>query len=248
MTSWADEAETELVRLYQYKPMYFLLGEPQTKAQVSLKAEIIRDASFYLGYTQLVFWDLFKESRPFRDLNYNPEGFYRWWILKSAAGIPAENRPAVSSRWVDVGIIEHESNGKAGPDSRSWNRHYLRYHETRKVGVRANLSWSFKLWYGQGYDPGMEDFQRFRGIYEITATLADFLGPYFERNDLSLRLYPGGKSTVNLLDGGREITLRLKGKHRSFLASTVFQFFQGRAENMLDYKKNVVGVRVGLGL
>jgi len=244
----AEEAERELVQLYQYKPMYFLLGTPQTKAQFSLKARVVRGWDLYFAYSQLIVWDLFKESRPFRDLNYNPEGFYRWSIGGRPADLPPEDRARISNRWIDLGFYEHESNGKAGDASRSWDRHSVRYHETRKVGERASISWSFKLWYARNYDPGMRDFQRYRGAYEVEVTLADFLGPYFERNDLTLRFYPGGKSTVNPLEGGRELTLRLKGKHRSFLASTVFQFFQGRGENMLDYRQNVVGFRAGLGL
>lgn len=235
LSASADEADRELIQLYHHKPMYFLLGEPITKAQFSLKAKLMKHAELYFGYSQLIFWDLWKESRPFRDLNYNPEIFYRFYF-------GGENQ------WFDFGPYEHESNGKGGPDTRSWDRHYVRYHSTHHLGGDTKLSWSIKLWLATNYDDTNRDLQRYRGIYEVTVTLSEFLGPFFERNDLILRMYPGGKSTVNPIEGGRELTLRLKGSSRIFLANTVFQFFQGRGESLLGFRDNVVGFRAGFGL
>ncbi len=63
--------------LERYKPSYFLLGHPITKVQVSFRVQLVRDLPVHFGYTQLMMWDLFKSSAPFRDLNYNPDLFYR---------------------------------------------------------------------------------------------------------------------------------------------------------------------------
>ena len=226
--------------IYHYKPMYFLLGKPITKVQLSVKARVIRNKEVFIGYTQLMMWDLFKESRPFTDINYNPEIFYRFTLrdLKSDG----------QSEWIDLGPYMHESNGKSGPTSRSWNRAYVRYSRTQKLGTGSKYSLSVQVWLPYAYDPGTEDLPRYRGLYEINLRLSEFLGPFFEQHDLNLRLYPGGKSLVNPLHGGRELTLRLKGREKVFLTQIVFQFFQGRGESLLNYRDNVVGLRAGFGI
>lgn len=94
--------------------------ESETVFQLSFKARILRGPLFF-GYTQRSFWQAYdsEESAPFRETNYNPEVFARFqpgnWL---------------SSQWgFDVGI-EHESNGKRVPESRSWNKVYgAMFHE-----------------------------------------------------------------------------------------------------------------------
>lgn len=80
--------------------------------QLSLKQRLL-NRNFYFAYTQKSFWQVYNAqgSRPFRETNYNPEVFYRWkprWQRAPGLGL-------------DIGL-DHESNGKALPDSRSWNR------------------------------------------------------------------------------------------------------------------------------
>ena len=226
--------------IYHFKPMYFLVGQPITKVQLSAKARLIRNKEIYISYTQLMMWEFFHESRPFTDINYNPELFYRWHFH--------EAQTTGKSEWLDFAPYSHESNGKGGADSRSWNRVFLRYARTDFVGTRMKLGWSLQVWVPYALDVPNKDFAQYRGIYEINLNASDFLGPFFEEHDLNLRLYPGGKSNVNPLRGGREITLRLKGREKIFLTQIVFQFFQGRGEAMLNYRDNVVGFRAGIGI
>ncbi|WP_052368174.1 phospholipase A [Algiphilus aromaticivorans] len=82
--------------------------------QFSAKHQLL-GTSLYFGYTQKSFWQLYngEDSRPFRATNYNPELFYRWqpeWARLPELGL-------------DFGL-EHESNGRPLPTSRSWNRLY----------------------------------------------------------------------------------------------------------------------------
>lgn len=95
-------------------------SDSETVFQLSLKARILGGPLFF-GYTQRSFWQAYNsvESAPFRETNYNPEIFARFqagnWL---------------SSQWgFDLGL-EHESNGKRVPESRSWNKLYLTaFHE-----------------------------------------------------------------------------------------------------------------------
>jgi outer membrane phospholipase A len=67
-----------LLQVYRHQPTYFISGVPNTKLQLSLKLQLIRNAPVFVGYTQLAVWDLFvRKSSPIRDINFNPEFFYR---------------------------------------------------------------------------------------------------------------------------------------------------------------------------
>src|SRR5690606_36652848 len=100
--------------LAPYKPIYFAYGNPSTKIQLSFRTELSNSFPLNFAYTQLVFWELGKDSKPFLDATYNPEFFYRWKIN--------------GDRWntIDFGLWEHNSNGKGGLASRSYDQSYIR--------------------------------------------------------------------------------------------------------------------------
>ncbi len=103
----------------------------EVKFQFSVKQRFLRfyGWAWFLGYTQKSFWQAFdmKDSRPFRENNFNPETFIRtkmWNGVRFDAG------------------IDHESNGEREGLSRSWNRSYFTtYYENRYIIT------SLKLWY-----------------------------------------------------------------------------------------------------
>lgn len=87
----------------------------------------------YIAYSQKSFWQWLNgaESSPFRETNYDPEIFYRW--------IPDPER---FNHWgADFGL-EHESNGRPFPESRSWNRAYFAPFQAKG----KHLAY-LKLWY-----------------------------------------------------------------------------------------------------
>ena len=65
----------------------------------------------FLTYTQLAFWDIYKESFPFGDINYNP-------TIGLGKVLVHDNRFLGTMEF----HLEHESNGRDGDDSRSWNK------------------------------------------------------------------------------------------------------------------------------
>lgn len=82
------------------------------------------------GYSQKSWWDVGEESLPFAETNYNPELFLDF-----------------DGRWLNKDVnyqlgVEHESNGRGGPSSRSWNRAYAR----GEIDVSDYLSLGLKLW------------------------------------------------------------------------------------------------------
>jgi outer membrane phospholipase A len=230
---FADEAAAPMVQLQQYRPIYVIAGRPDVKVQISFKGQILRSFDLYYAYSQLMIWDFFKDSSPFRDINYNPELFYRIHIKRDSA------------LWLDLGG-DHESNGRAGAASRSWNRAYALIHSTHSVGEKAALSWSFRAWYPFSYSENA-DILQYRGLWEAQVGLSQFLGPFFYNHELSLRLYGGGKSHVNPLKGGQELTFRTNLRSGTFAPAIVLQVFHGFGEYMLNYRDERLGLRAGLG-
>lgn len=100
----------------------------ELKYQISLKVKLfyLGTSYFALGYTQKSYWQIYDEegSRPFRETNYNPEGFFRF-------GNPLN--------YFDIGY-EHESNGREEPESRSWDRVFLRGQYSSR-SFKFGLKW-----------------------------------------------------------------------------------------------------------
>jgi phospholipase A1 len=231
--AYVDEVKPALERFSGYKPMWFLIGSEHTKFQISFKATIVDDVPLYFTYTQTSFWDIFKKSAPFLDTSYSPETFYRITLAQD------------HQTWLDVGA-QHESNGRDQDASRAWNRIYIRY-STYERFEKAHLSWSAQAWVPFVSHDRSQDLIRYRGLYEIVVTWSDFFRSGFEKDDLTFRLYPGGTSWVNPLNGAQELTLRLKDSERKFLPLFVFQIFHGYGENLLKYSDETWVARIGIG-
>lgn len=219
--------------LQRYKPTFFLLGKPITKVQVSFRVQLLRDIPLNFGFTQLMMWDLFKTSAPFRDLNYNPDLFYRYSISKE------------ESRMLDIGI-EHESNGRADADSRSWNRTYLRYTQGM-TGKDRKWWWSMKVWYPYTIEDPTKNLLEHRGVWEFQLGGSSLFRSLFEVNELILRIYGGGKSRINPGRGGQELTYREKESSHALLLPLYLQIFHGYGENQLDAGDSRWGLRAGIG-
>ncbi len=113
------------VRPYSENPAYSLpykinYNNYEAKFQLSLKTKVLQNmfktgGDLWVGYTQKAHWQVYNAelSRPFRELNYEPEV-----ILNFATHIPLFG---FTVRMMGVSIT-HQSNGKSLPLSRSWNR------------------------------------------------------------------------------------------------------------------------------
>ena len=230
--------EHEPVKYFErYKPSYFLLGKPNTKSQISFKVSLFRDFPLYFAYSHLLIWDLFKESAPFRDFNANPEFFYRLRV----AGGPR------NARDLDIGFYEHESNGRPGIESRGWNHSYLRFTSNNMLSSEG-IWWSVKFQIAHGIEEGpSKDLPKRRGLYEFQVGISNLFERLFDVNEVIFRIYGGGRSRVNPLEGGQEITYREKDSRRKFLLPLYFQIFHGYGEYLLDADDKHWGFRAGVG-
>ncbi|MEN0059898.1 MAG: phospholipase A [Bdellovibrio sp.] len=234
--AYPNENETTTWQVQGYKPNYFLLSDDDAKLNVSFKMPLLEGQGLYLGYSQIMLWRIYEDSSPFEDVNYNPEIFYRVLI------------PDQRLTWVDVGIYEHESNGQSGENSRGWNRFYLLYSTEAVSFDEAKIFWSLKGWVPYSVEDTNERLVEYRGHYEGSVTLASFLGPYFERSDLTLRFFAGGHAGMDPTQGGQEVTLRLKGPvTKIFLPVLTLQLYHGYAESLLNYDQKKTEFRVGIG-
>ncbi len=133
-------------RLMSYKPIYITAGrisshpnrQPKSenpdysaterapyknieaKFQLSFKTKVVQrflwgKGDIWIGYTQQAHWQVYNSdiSRAFRELNYEPEIIFKYPLRFNFFG----------GQFKSVGLsLNHQSNGKNLPVSRSWNR------------------------------------------------------------------------------------------------------------------------------
>lgn len=102
------------------QPEYKNYQNVESFFQISVKAKIIQGAfwgkgDFWVGYTQKAYWQVYngKLSRPFREMNYEPEVMFVMPLRMSIGDL----------KWRMLQVsLNHQSNGKEKVLSRSWNR------------------------------------------------------------------------------------------------------------------------------
>jgi phospholipase A1 len=102
----------------------------EAKFQLSFKTKVLQSifwghGDLWLAYTQKSHWQIYNNtlSRPFREVNYEPELILNFPVKFNLFGF--------KSRMMGV-ALNHESNGKSDPFSRSWNRIILHAGFERK--------------------------------------------------------------------------------------------------------------------
>ena len=95
------------------------LDPGEVKIQLSFKTKILQDVletgDLWFGYTQVSYWQIgnSRYSSPFRETNYEPELMFVSPLQAEFGGLHL--------RFASIGL-NHQSNGRAEPLSRSWNR------------------------------------------------------------------------------------------------------------------------------
>lgn len=228
-----------------YEPLYFLVqpNPGNAKVQLSFAMMVIgravkpegsdeRRDGLYFGYTQVSFWDLEAQSKPFFDNNYNPEG---WW---HTGGLPAAWL-GVDNFSLEAGI-GHESNGQEGVLSRSRNYLLLRPQVRWDLADDWQIHLEPELNYPVGDLSENPDITRYRGIFNLKTDFVQHsgfkLGAY---TYLGTRLDRGAFQ----LDVSYPMTEMTNGWVNCFLYA---QWFDGWAESLRAY--NVRTNRVLFGI
>lgn len=228
-----DVEHEEKSLLQRHHPFYVAYGHALTKLQVSFKTPLVHEWPLYFGYTQFMFWATHEKSSPFRDLNYNPELFYRYSF---GSGV---------FRSVDFGIWEHNSNGKDGADSRSFDSNYLRLN-LEKTGRRWTVRFSTQASYLHGFDKTNQDIQDYIGPLSLSISFIQLFDAWFDKSEISLQASPGGKFAHLWDRGGYQLSWSFRLGKISLVPAFYLQYYRGYAENLLNYNVNVDQFRGGV--
>jgi phospholipase A1/A2 len=213
-------------------PVTIALDRTEAKFQLSLKAKLAQglfgdNGDIWAGYTQSSRWQVYNGdlSRPFHETNYEPEAMF---VLRTDYSLFGWQ-----GRLMGLGI-NHQSNGRAQPLSRSWNRVF------GMVGI-DNGDWSLMLrpWLRIKEDaaaddnPDIEDHIG-RGELLITRTWGAHLLSLQLRHSLRGGERSRGSAEV-------EWAFPVAGNLRGHV-----QLFSGYGESLIDY--NFRQTRLGLGM
>lgn len=218
--------------LKYYEPIYMLFThdfskKPDRKAdelhfEFSFERPITYDAlglgeKISFAYAQNSWWQITQDSAPFRESNYRPE-------LYVSAPVPFADE-------LKIGAM-HESNGKGGEESRSWNRLY------------AQSTWSVdgfsitpRTWYAFWLDRTNEDIADYMGYGDLRAS------------------YTFGKQRLSALwrnnlhfDGSNRGAIELNYSFPIFNSGFYgyLRYFNGYGESLADYKRSVNKIGIGL--
>jgi phospholipase A1 len=244
--------------LMAHKPNYFLLGtynhyeynteyfedhfddpvvdfdETEAQFQISLKVplgvDIFDTFDIFAGYTNRSFWQLYNAdiSRPFRETNHEPETWVQftpgWEIFgfKNSANA--------------FGVV-HQSNGRGGDLSRSWNRVFANF-----VFQRGNFAFGLKPWIRISEDAETDD----------NPDITDYLGHFewragYKWNDHVFSFMSRNNLESGFERGAVELGWSFPLWNYPYLKGYI-QYFGGYGESLIDYNHRVNRIGIGISL
>ena len=233
-----------------YEPVYFIVGGDgglNAKFNLSFRYRLFEEHGklaeklpwiddLYLSFSQTSLWDLGDLSKPFRDSSYRPRLFYanydlaRMWDGRVRLGVEAG--------------AGHESNGKDGDDSRSYNMYYVR--PTFTAGDPDGLRFYFApLIHDYLADDENPDLADYRGY-------VDWLVGFGSKGGLDFwtTLRKGQRSNFGSVEANVSYPLS-KLSNGVLTGWLMFQYFNGYGESLLDYNHKLdaqfrLGIAVAL--
>jgi phospholipase A1 len=221
-----------------YEPLFEAFAEEydfedvEAKFQISFKARLAttddRRWGLWFAYTQQSQWQIYSGdiSSPFRETNYMPElfGSFR----------PGVKLGGLTFNVLNVGYT-HQSNGRADPISRSWDRLFVEGGFDRENFALIVRAWT-RIEPGNYDDEDNPDITDYMGHGQMTA------------------LYRWGDNTFTLMGRGNLST----GKGAAQFTWTSrpvlgplrvhFQLVSGYGESLIDYNWNQTTVGLGVTL
>jgi len=218
----------------QFDDPNYTLDDIEAKFQLSIKFPLLVNlydrADIYAAYTNRSFWQVYntKESSPFRETNHEPEIWVQFHPDWEIFGF--------TNSWNSFGF-NHQSNGRDGTLSRSWNRLFAWI-----TFERDNLAFSIKPWYAiydEDEDGDNPDITDYLGHYELSASyrLNENVFSVMSRNNLE----SGFKR------GALELSWSFPLFNWPYLRGYV-QYFTGYGESLIDYNQYTNTIGLGLSL
>lgn len=204
---------------FQFSFKYRLAYEP-----------ILLGFSPYFSYSQKSFWNVYKDSAPIYELNYNPSLFIEKTLYR-------DNKRRGSL----ILSIEHESNGKdTFNGSRSWN--YVAFAYDRRIST--SLFATLKFWIPFGFDMNSIDNQGNPDLIKYIGYGEYSLLWILKKNKLSADIIMRKGWSWNW-KGSLQIDLsyRLFQNREIYLLT---QCFFGYSESLIDYQIRQSNLRIGI--
>lgn len=207
-----------------------VLENEEAKFQISFKFPVWQqpfdyDADLYFAFTSVAWWQVYNDgiSAPFRETNYEPEFFLRHEGGPEIFGIPVVG-------W-DVGLA-HQSNGRADPLSRSWNR------VTGQTGLQLtdDLVLGLRAWYRIPESASEDDnphIHRYMGYGELRAVWTP------DHSTFTLMVRPGTEKT------GIEATWSYP---ISRILRAYLQYYNGYGESLIDHDHRLERIGIGIAI
>lgn len=231
-----------------YEPVYFLVGGDgglNAKFQIGFRYRLFDGEGrlarrlpwlddVYLSYSQTSLWDLNELSKPFKDSSYRPRLFFADYDLWR--GLDGQLRLGFEAG------AGHESNGKEGEDSRSYNMFYVRPTLTfgDPDGFRAYVA---PLVHNYVADDENPDMKHYRGY-------VDWLFGVGSKGGLDFwgTLRNGSRSSFGSIELNVSYPLsKLSGGDLS--GWLMLQYFNGYGESLVDYNRKLDSqLRLGIAV
>lgn len=208
------------------------LDNTEVKFQISVKFPLVLDlfdgkANVFFAYTNRSFWQMYNDSSaPFRETNHEPEVFMifknDWEFL------------GFTNSFFNVGFV-HQSNGRGGTLSRSWNRIFASF-----VFEKDNVVLGFKPWFRipeDEEDDDNPDIEDFMGNFEFTGIYKQ--GRHIFSAMLRNNLESNDNRGAYQIDWVFPLTRSLNG---------YVQYFNGYGESLVDYNYKQESIGFGFAL
>ncbi|MDE6628343.1 MAG: phospholipase A [Muribaculaceae bacterium] len=221
-----------------YKDNYFIFGPPigkkptndntNIKFQISIAQKLTKTTLpwgtyLYLYYTQKVFWNVLQNSMPMTDLNFNP-------------GVGLAKPIFIKDRFIGrlQLQVEHESNGRDGDASRSWNKVTL----GGSVMVDPNFVVYGKFWIPIVDGMNNKDILKYCGIYQVGWQFQSMNRKW--SSSVTLVKRSGWNLNYNIQC---DVAYRFSTKSNQYLYA---QYYCGYGEGLLAYKEHHSQLRIGI--
>ncbi|MDA3849795.1 MAG: phospholipase A [Spirochaetaceae bacterium] len=254
-----------------YQPIYFVIGmgdyvktrildessnvgesletRQWVKLSYSMKYQFFYqyNTGLFLGFTQTMFWDIFNESSPLSELNYNPDFF---WRLQSGYNF-LQNTDTGIFDYLQMGV-EHKSNGLAGTESRGYDRAYgqlqLKVGDTFSLALNAKYFMFYQDFMPDWYISEIDDLAEYRSNWEFCLQVhLNTKWAFFIPNYVILEVGPGGGfNQFDFSKGYQQIHIvfgDVFGGVHPYL-----QLWNGYGEGLINYDETTLSIRAGIML